>query len=94
MKTMINIKADRDVKEKAQRMAKKMGLPLSTVINAYLKEFIRNQEVRFTLEPQLRPEVERILRRASADYKKGKNISPLFSTGAEMDAYLDGNSSS
>ena len=42
MKTMINIKADKEVKESAQRVAAELGLPLSTVINAYLKELSEN----------------------------------------------------
>lgn len=88
-KTIINIKADKDVKEKAKKIAKELGVPLSTVINAYLKEFIRNREVRLSLEPQLRPKVEKFLKKASEDFKKGKNISPAFSTAKEMDKYLD-----
>ena len=89
MKIMVNIKTDKEVKEKAQRQARELGLPLSTVINAYLKEFIRNREVRFSLEPQLRPEVEKMLKQASEDYKMRKNISGPFASGKAMDAYLD-----
>ena len=88
MKTMINIKADKEVKERAQRIAEELGLPLSTVINAYLKEFIRNREVKFSIEPQLNPEIERLLKQASKDYKQGKNISPAFSDPDKMLSYL------
>ena len=45
MKTMINIKADKEVKESAQRVAAELGLPLSTVINAYLKELSERSSV-------------------------------------------------
>jgi addiction module RelB/DinJ family antitoxin len=89
MKTVINIKADKKVKEEAQRIAKELGLPLSTVINAYLKEFIREKQVRFSAKPQLRPEVEKLLKKASQDYRKGKNISGPFSTGQDIDKHLD-----
>lgn len=89
MKTMINIKTDREVKENAQRIARELGLPLSTVINAYLKEFVRDREVRFSLEPKLRPEVEKTLKKASEDYRKGKNVTAPFQSAREMDAYLD-----
>lgn len=88
-KTVINIKADKDVKEKAKKIAKELGVPLSTIINAYLKEFIRNREVRLSLEPQLRPEIEKILKKASEDFKKGKNISPVFSSMEEAIKYLN-----
>lgn len=86
---MINIKADKEVKESAQKVAADLGLPLSTVINAYLKEFIRERSVRFSIEPELRPEVEKMLRQASKDYKAGKNIVGPFRNMEEMDKYLD-----
>lgn len=89
MKTMINIKADRAVKEQAQQIAKEIGLPLSAVVNAYLREFIRERAVRFSVEPEVRPGVGKFLKQASKDYKKQKNIVGPFKTAKEMDAYLD-----
>lgn len=89
MKTLINIKADKEVKENAQHIAEEMGLPLSTIINAYLKEFIRERSVSFSVEPQIRPEIERLLKEAMSDYKKKKNISKAFKTAEEMDRYLN-----
>lgn len=89
MKTMINIKTDKEVKEQAQKIAKELGLPLSTVVNAYLKEFVRDRAVRFSVEPKIRPEIGKLLKRASKDYKNRKNIAGPFRTAEEMDAYLD-----
>ena len=89
MKTIINLKTDQEVKEKAQKIAKEIGLPLSAVINAYLKEFVREQSVRFSLEPEIRPEIGKLLKQASQDYKQKKNITGPFKTAKEMDAYLD-----
>lgn len=88
MKTLINIKADEEVKENAQKLAKELGLPLSAIVNAYLKEFIRAQSLRVSIEPQLRPEVGSLLKKASIDYKHKKNISPLFKTMTEAVKYL------
>lgn len=88
MKTVLNVKTDKDVKEKAQAIAKEIGLPLSTIINAYLKEFIQEQKVTFSTEPQLRPEKEKLFRKAERDYKRGVNISPALSTPEEIETYL------
>jgi len=88
-KTMINLKTDRDIKIKAQKIAKEIGVPLSTVINAYLREFVRDKKVTFSIAPTVRPEVAKILQTASSDIKKGKNIFGPFQTGEEMDAFLD-----
>jgi len=45
MKTVLNIKTDVDVKKQAQEIARQIGLPLSTVVNAYLKEFIQKKRL-------------------------------------------------
>lgn len=88
-KTVINVKVDKDTKEKAQALAKDLGLPLSTIVNANLKEFVRSGEVSFSIEPKIKSEVWEKLRKASADYKAGKNISPTFSSAKEAIDYLN-----
>jgi len=89
MKTIINIKADKDTKEKAQKIAKELGLPLSTIVNAYLKQFVRNKEVYFSSSPRMTGELESLIGFAETDLKKKKNISPEFDSPEEMDTYLD-----
>jgi len=74
MKTMINIKADKEVKEAAQRTAKEIGVPLSTVINAFLKEFVRNKSVSFSAVPKMTPYLERILDEVEKDIKADRNM--------------------
>lgn len=88
MKTVLNVKTDKEVKKKAQALAKELGLPLSTIVNAYLKEFIREQKVTFSTELQLRPEKEKLFRQAERDYRKGVNISPPLSTPEEIETYF------
>ncbi len=85
---MINIKADREVKERAKRVAQELGLPLSTIINAYLRQFIRNKEVHFFIEGELKPSVKRRLDRLHKDVKEGKNLSPVFHSAEEAIRYL------
>lgn len=89
MKTLLNIRADKEVKEKAQKVAGDLGLPLSTIINAYLKQFIREEEIYFSAAPKMTPQLEMIIEQARADLAKGKNISPLFSSAKAMDEYLN-----
>ena len=88
-KTTINIKADKDVKEKAQRVARDLGMPLSTVINAYLNQFIRTREVHFYLEGELRPAVKKRLDRLQREALAGKNLSPAFSNARGAAQYLN-----
>ena len=89
MKTLINIKADKEVKEQAQKVAAELGIPLSTIINAYLKQFIKTKEVHFGVEGKLRPAVKKRLERLHQDVREGKNLSGPFSSREEMDAYLN-----
>lgn len=88
MKTMINIKTDVRVKEEAKKVAHELGFPLGTVINAYLKEFIRTKEAHFSIIPKMTPKLEKILDEVEKDLKLGRNLSPVFSSTEEMDKYL------
>jgi len=89
-KTTINIKADADVKQKAQKTARELGMPLSTIINAYLHQFIRTKSVHFYVpEGELKPTAKRRLDRLAKEAREGKNLSRPFKSAAEMDAYLD-----
>jgi len=89
MKTILNVKTDKEVKRKAQEIAQEIGLPLSSVVNAYLKEFVRERSVQFSIEPKIRPEVGKLLKQAHKDYKKKRNSAGPFRTTEKMDAYLD-----
>ena len=89
MKTVINIKADKEVKKKAQGVAQELGFPLSTIINAYLKQFIRTKEVHFFVEGELKPAVKKRLDRLQKDVKEGKNLSPRFSDVEDAISYLN-----
>jgi addiction module RelB/DinJ family antitoxin len=89
MKIMINIKADKEIKEGAVRVAQEMGLPLSTIINAFLKQFIRDRKVTFEAPLIPTPKLEKILRKADADIKAGKNLSPAFKNPEDAIEWLD-----
>lgn len=89
MKTVISIKTDKEIKENVQEIARKLGLTLSDVVNASLRNFIRTREVYFSDIPRMTPEFERLVGRIEKDIKKGKNLSPAFKNTEEMDRYLD-----
>lgn len=86
---MINIKADKEVKESAQKIANDLGLPLSGVINAFLKDFIRSKSISFSIIPKMTPALETLLSGIEEDIKKGKNLSPVFSSAKKANSYLD-----
>lgn len=78
--TVISIKTDRGVKEEAQKIAKEMGFPLSTLINAFMRQFIKNKTVYFTTMPteNIGEAMGKELEKIEKDIKKGLNLSPKF----------------
>ncbi|MBU4369540.1 type II toxin-antitoxin system RelB/DinJ family antitoxin [Patescibacteria group bacterium] len=84
MKTVINVKTEKNVKIHAQKLAKEMGFSLSAIINAYLKQFVRNKEVYFTITPKMSPELENLLGKVEFDIQRNRNISRIFSSNKEI----------
>lgn len=66
MKTMINIKTDVKIKKEAQKIAKQMGLPLSTIINAQLRRLIEERRAVFDAPYVVKPHIARELEKESA----------------------------
>lgn len=87
----MSLKTEKEVKEKAQKLAKQMGFPLGTLINAFLRQFIRDKAVNFSMEPAIpmSKALKKELIRIEKDIKKGKNISPTFSKAEDAIDYLD-----
>lgn len=87
-KAIINIKVNKALKREAQDLADEIGVPLTTIIAASLKEFVRSRSLTVSAFPRLRPEIEQELSEAVADYKSGKNVSKVFSKPSEVADHL------
>ena len=87
-KAIINIKVSKTLKRDAQDLADEIGVPLTTVISAGLKEFVRSRSLTVSAFPRLRPEIEQELSEAIADYKKGTNVSKIFTKPSEIANHL------
>ena len=86
----VNFKTDPMVKEQAQKTAEHLGFTLSSVLNAFLKQFIRTKTVHFS---DRKPEVPTqyfldAIKEAKKNLKEG-NVSPDFHTAEELDAWLE-----
>jgi len=81
--TTMLIKTNKVLKTKAQRLAKEMGLPLGTLVNNYLKDFVVERRVVF--EAPLIPNKKTIaaILAARREYKAGKTAGP-FKSADEM----------
>lgn len=85
---VINIKTQPETKAKAQEIARQIGVSLSSLINAYLKQFIKTKTVTFSAGKIPNKRTIAIMKQAEKDYKKG-NTSPAFKTGKEAVAWLE-----
>jgi len=70
-------------------LAKNFGLPLSAVVNIYLREFVREKRVVFSEPPMPNAKTRKILDQAISDIKAGKNLVGPFESAKEMDNFLD-----
>lgn len=86
-KTILNIKTEKSLKRAAQETAGELGVPLSTAINAFLKQFVREKELVLSadrLKPT--PYLQKILKEADEEYVRGEAVGPFV--GEEFIAHL------
>lgn len=76
---IINIKTDPKLKAELKKVTQKLGLPLGTIINAYLRELVREQRVVFSAPPALNQRTKKLLEQIDRDIRKGKNVDGPFS---------------
>lgn len=86
--TVINIRTDARIKNGAQAVAEKLGLSLSAVINAYLRQLIRTRSVSFSLSEEPTDYLLKTLRNSKKDIKEGF-VSPAFDNAKDADRWLD-----
>ena len=69
---VVNIKIEPQVKRDAQKLAEKLGLPLSALIKSYLKQIIRAQEVVLTVSEEPTEYLIKSLKESEEDIKAGR----------------------
>ncbi|MEK7611158.1 MAG: type II toxin-antitoxin system RelB/DinJ family antitoxin [Patescibacteria group bacterium] len=85
---IINIKTEPQVKIRARKLADDLGLSLSGLINAYLKQVIRTKTVTFSASDEEPTEyLLQMLAESRRDIKAGRVIS--FNGGNAVLGYLD-----
>lgn len=77
-KTVLNIKTERKLKKEAQKVARGLGLPLGTIMNAYLREFVREKRIVFSIPPTPNIRTQKLLQNIREDIKCNKNTAGPF----------------
>ena len=87
---VVTIKIDSQTKKEAQKTAEGLGMPLSVVIKAFLKQFIKTKTVTFSNRGDEYPNayLRSVIKQAEKDWTEGK-ASPIFKTGEEAVKWLE-----
>ena len=84
---VINVKTDPKLKQDVKKVAQELGLPVGTILNAYMRDLVRERRVVFSVPPALNRRTQRLLQSIDRDIRAGKNADGPFSP-EEAVAYL------
>ncbi len=89
MKTAtITVKVKPEIKKQAKQVADDLGFNLSSLVNAYLADLIRNRRVYFDGRPEIPNEYfKQALQESQQDYRNDDSIS--FDNADDAIAYLE-----
>lgn len=81
MKTVLNIKIDKSLKLEAQSVAQQFGIPLGTILNAFLRQFVRNKELSLNISHQPSAYLEEVIKQSEIDFVNGDISGPFTDKG-------------
>ena len=88
--SIVSTKVDPQTKKEAMETAAELGMPLSVIIKAFLKQFIRTKSVSFSayLEEEPSDYMIQELKKSEEDVKAGR-VSPSFTNAKDALTWLD-----
>lgn len=88
--TTISLKTKKQVKALAQMRARQLGMPLGTIVNAFLLNFAQTGEIHFVAPEQVTPKMAKIIEEMRAEATRGDTYGPF--NADEAIAFLNDNS--
>jgi len=76
--TMIHLKTRKVLKVRAERLANKLGITLTSLLNLSLSQLVDSSELVIELEPKLNSKTTALLLKLKKEADAGKNLSPTF----------------
>lgn len=77
----INIKTDRDLKRQAEELFNALGLNMTTALNVFLRQAVREKRIPFSISLD---SVNDLTRNTIEKAQKGEDLSPVFSNTDEL----------
>jgi len=84
-KTILNIKTDPSTKQQIQEFAAELGVPVSVIMNAQIKQMLRDRKIVLSTELEPTSYLEKIMEQVEDDLKIGKNITRTLSKKEALD---------
>ncbi len=85
---VVTTKIDPQTKKQAMETAKDLGLTLSAVIKAFLKQFIHTKSITFSASEEPSALLKSVIAQAEKDLKAGR-ASPSFDNARDAIAFLE-----
>lgn len=86
-KTILNIKTDPQTKQQIQEFAAELGVPVSVIMNAQIKQMLRDRKIILSTELEPTPYLVKIMEQVESDLAANKNMTRAMNT-KEAVAYL------
>jgi len=87
-KAVLNFKTDPETKQQIQAFAAELGVPVSVIMNAQIKQMLRDRKIILSVELEPTPYLVKIMEQVEADLKTGTNITRTHSLKEAL-AHLD-----
>ena len=85
--TSLHIKIEPNLKKQAQNLADELGVSLSSVMKALLKQFVRTKQLSVGIPEIPNVYLRKVIKQSDEDIKNGKTLA--FKNGQEALDYLD-----
>lgn len=85
---VLNIKTDDTTKRQLQEFAAQLGIPVSVIMNAQIKQMLRDRTIVLSTGLEPTPYLEKIMEQVEADLTANKNTTKAMNV-KEAIAYLD-----
>lgn len=84
MSTTMMMKIDKELRDDAKRTAAALGVPLTTVVSALLKQFVRERQILISLEPMPTKAKMKLFEEISKEMDKNKKTQKSFSNVEDL----------
>jgi antitoxin component of RelBE/YafQ-DinJ toxin-antitoxin module len=86
---ILNIKTDPETKARLKEFAAQLGLPVSALVNAQIKQILRSGRVELSAGETPTPYLQGLIKKAEGDYKADRNVHGPFDNADDMIADLE-----